>query len=193
MIKSVEFKVDWRTFKAGDRFEFTPGINLLVGDQGAGKSSLITLFKWALNDNKEFERIAHISVEGKIQLRLFDFEADNPRTRSYCQHAADVYMRFQAHGNCVLAILDVLGEEIDTVKAFVLDEPDMALSIRSINKLVGILKSTKHQVISSAHNPLLIQSFDNVLSIEHKKWMKSKEFIESQMTDGEEAQTDSKT
>jgi predicted ATPase len=193
MIKSVEFKVDWRTFKAGDRFEFVPGINLLVGDQGSGKSSLITLFKWALNNNKELKRVAHISVEGKIQLRLFDFEADNPRIKSRIDHMADVAMRYESHGNCVLALLGVLSDEVDFVKAFVMDEPDMALSIRSINKMVGILKSTKHQVIVSAHNPFLIQSFDNVLSIEHKKWMASKEFIESQMTDGEETQIDSET
>lgn len=64
-----------------------------------------------------------------------------------------------------------------------MDEPDMALSIRSIAKLVGKLRQAVQnncQVIAAVHNPLLINSFDEVFSVEHRRWMKSSQFVELQ-------------
>ena len=178
MIKTLRFKTDWRCFKADELFEFRPGVNLLVGDQGSGKSSLITIFKWTIQSRDEAKRLAEIKGD-QILLRIFDFEADNPRVRGYIKHAADVAMRFQAHGDCVLAVFDVIKDE-STRKAFILDEPDMALSVRSIYKVITTLQKTCHQVIAAVHNPLLIQAFPEVLSLEHRRWMASEEFLESQ-------------
>jgi predicted ATPase len=58
----------------------------------------------------------------------------------------------------------------------IIDEPDMSLSIRSIHKLHKILAKTK-QIICSVHNPLLVSYVEEVLSLEHSKWMSSQEFI----------------
>ena len=178
MIKSVKFRKDWRCFKEGELYEFRPGINLLVGDQGSGKSSLISIFKGAIQNRDEVRRVAEIKGD-QIELRIFDFEADNPRVKGHIEHVADVAMRFQAHGDCVLAVFDVIKDE-STKKAFVLDEPDMALSVRSVYRVIETLKKTCHQVLAAVHNPLLIQAFPEVLSLEHKKWMTSEEFLESQ-------------
>jgi recombinational DNA repair ATPase RecF len=41
MLTKIEFQRDYRCFKAGDCFDLKPGLNLLVGDQGSGKSSLL--------------------------------------------------------------------------------------------------------------------------------------------------------
>jgi len=179
MIKSIRFKKDWRCFKEGDLFEFNPGVNLLVGDQGTGKSSLLSLFRTSLYNESDFRKLVDLKCDGTVELRLFDFERDNPRTRGYVKFAADVYMRYQSHGNCVLALFDVLDEQADTKKCFILDEPDMALSIRSINKITAKLRATNHQVIAAVHNPFLIHAFQQVLSVEHKRWMTSEEFIAS--------------
>jgi predicted ATPase len=179
MIESIQFKTDWRCFKEGDLFEFEPGVNLLVGDQGTGKSSLLSLFRTSIYNEPDFKKLVDIKCDGTVELRLFDFERDNPRTRGYVKFAADVYMRYQSHGNCVLALFDVLDEQDDTRKCFILDEPDMALSIRSIGKIAAKLKATQHQVIAAVHNPFLIRAFPNVLSVEHKRRMLSEEFITS--------------
>lgn len=42
-IKSLTILEDWRSFKSGFKIIFHPGINLIVGDQGTGKSSLLHL------------------------------------------------------------------------------------------------------------------------------------------------------
>jgi predicted ATPase len=172
--------MDWRGFKEGDFFEFNPGVNLLVGDQGTGKSSILTLFRWATNMETELRRIADLKCEGLVELRIFDFERDSPRTRSHIKFAADVYMRYKSHGECVLALFDVLEEQSDTKKCFILDEPDMALSIRSVHKIIAKLQTTKHQIIAAVHNPLMIRAFPKVLSVEHKCWMLPDDFIATQ-------------
>ena len=52
MIKSITFKKDFRCFVKGDKFDFRSGINVLVGDQGSGKSTLIELIRSKLESNK---------------------------------------------------------------------------------------------------------------------------------------------
>ena len=42
-IKNCEIIADIVPFKTGEKFEFKPGINLLVGDQGCGKSTMINM------------------------------------------------------------------------------------------------------------------------------------------------------
>jgi len=64
-----------------------------------------------------------------------------------------------------------------------MDEPDIALSIRSCHKLVDMMKKFEkqgHQIIAAVQNPIVIESFPEVFSLEHKmKWMKSEDFIEN--------------
>jgi predicted ATPase len=180
MIKSVTFNCDWRCFKAGDFFEFKSGVNLLVGDQGTGKSSLIYLFSQAmrLNGVKETQRIASIESNfGKIC--LFDFEHDNPRIKGHIDSTYDIACKFKSHGQTILRILKEIDSPTENETTFILDEPDMALSIRSINKLIASFQNTKHQIIATAHNPFLIQAFPEVLSLEHKCWMGAQTFIAS--------------
>jgi predicted ATPase len=189
MIESLQLKEDWRCFQKDELFEFRPGVNLLVGDQGSGKSSILTFFQWAISNleshKKTLEQLANIKCQS-VELRFFDFEKQNPRTKSRIDHIADVALRWTSHGAAVLAIIDVLKEPSEKAKVFIMDEPDMALSVRSIHKIIITLQQTKHQVIAAVHNPFLIQAFPEVLSMEHRRWMPSEEFLESQKHDPSE-------
>ena len=177
MLEKLTLLANWRCFKAGREFIFRPGVNLLVGDQGSGKSSLLELLGMASRGDKQFDKLASIKA-GRIVIMFFDFEKHNPRTKSYFEHTSEVSLRFKSHGESCFAIFQVIEQPSDDPKLFIMDEPDMALSIRSIFKMVDILKKTKHQVVLAVHNPLLIQSFPEVLSVEHGRWMPSAEFIE---------------
>ena len=52
MLNTLKFKENWRCFKAGDTFDFRPGVNLLVGDQGCGKSSLLQAIAASVKSKK---------------------------------------------------------------------------------------------------------------------------------------------
>ena len=68
---------------------------------------------------------------------------------------------------------------MDKPTLLLIDEPDMALSIRSIYQLHQLLTEVPNQSICSAHNPLLIELVGEVLSVEHGRCMSSVEFIQS--------------
>ena len=169
----IIFKQDWRCFKKDQKFEFRKGINLLVGDQGTGKSSLLKL----IFESKKHQDIIKINCKEKFKTAFLDFEKQNPRTEKRIDTIFQIASIFSSHGETVNSILHSIKKlEEDIV---LMDEPDMALSIRSILKLVKLFKEleTNKTIITSAHNPYLIEPFD-VLSLEHRKWMSGKEFIE---------------
>lgn len=188
MLRTLDFIKDWRCFKMGDRFEFRPGVNLLVGDQGCGKSSLLkaihvggTKAKGLSGDKQP--RNSVLIEASPIKMYKFDFEKDNLRTQSYFGDNVQfqVASMWSSHGECTRAI--IIGVEEASEVLFLLDEPDVALSIRSCNQLVTTFKGAAErgcQILASVHSLAVIQQFVNVYSLEHRKWMTSVEFIETQ-------------
>lgn len=189
MIHFIGFTEDWRCFKADDAFFFRPGVNLLVGDQGCGKSSLFGAIQGA-GSAKPQSKFKHLKEKTEIdcdpcKVFMFDFEHENPRTMSYFGNDTlfQVGSMFKSHGECNVALVKSMHTS-DTCILLV-DEPDTALSIRSCKLLVQQFQSLADngsQVIAAVHNMAVIQAFDEVLSLEHRKWMSSAEFIASHLT-----------
>jgi ABC-type lipoprotein export system ATPase subunit len=172
MLKSIHFIKDYRTFLKGQSFTFKPGLNLLVGDQGSGKSTLLNLLA---NVDKE---VLEAETDGPTSTAFLDLERGNPRTKGRVEHGWQAAAIFSSHGETNKALVRSM-KRMNPDTLILVDEPDMALSIRSIYQLYELLSSLPNQIISSAHNPLLIELVGEVLSIEHNQWMSSKEFINS--------------
>jgi predicted ATPase len=188
MLEKLEFVEDWRCFKTGDAIDFRPGVNLLVGDQGSGKSSLlqaIAAVSKAKNYKFEHSLAKKVKVTSKaIKCGGFDFEKDNHRTQGYFDENIQAHMAlmFSSHGQGNLAILQTMTNFSDTL--LFLDEPDMALSIRSVSKLSKLFQEAATrgcQIVAAVHNPILIQAFTEVYSLERRAWVWSKEFVNSQL------------
>lgn len=190
IFEEMRFKKDHRCFKRGRKLVFRPGVNLLVGEQGTGKSSVIGLIKDLASEweSKRTKELISVTTQN-CRLVSFDFEKDSPRTKSYFDEGF-AQMQFQivsitkSHGQTVNELLRQLVVSLSKKrgeKALVLlDEPDMALSPRSAHQLARQLAEiTKkgHQVIAAVHNPIVIAAFAEVFSLEHKKWMKSEDFL----------------
>jgi len=172
MLKSITFTKKWRCFNPGDTFTFRLGVNLLVGDQGCGKSSLLNeIF------SQEYSKIQVFKASKSYK---FDFEKDNFRVKTECTNnvSIEVVSRFLSHGEANKVVFDNLRGVRDSI--IFQDEPDMALSIRSIYKLIRWfekLVEDGNQIVVAVHNPILINHFEEVLSLEHHQWMPSKDFI----------------
>ncbi len=193
MLKMVLILKPWRCFKGEEVIAFHPGVNLLVGDQGSGKSSLFQAIQlrgmkkpksWNLPQSDTVPVVIDYQGEA-IPVFAFDFEQDNYRTKSFFDGdiAFQVGAWRKSHGETVLAILGAL-ELADKPMMVLLDEPDMALSIQSCRRLARIFNHVADmggQVISTAHNPILILSYEDVYSVEHGKWMSSREYVDGQM------------
>lgn len=192
MLIGIVFHGSWRCFTEDTVIKFRPGVNLLVGDQGTGKSSLFQAIRacgmekaqsWNLPDTKSIP--AKIIYTGKlIRAFAFDFERDNFRTKTWFDGdiAFHVGALYRSHGEVVMAMIDS-WLTVDEPMIVLVDEPDMALSIRSCHKLVRAFQHVADnggQVIATAHNSIVIAGFEEVYSLEHSRWMPSCEFIETQ-------------
>lgn len=191
MLESVTFLEGSKDFRKGilrpgETIKFIPGLNLLVGDQGSGKSSLCALIgdkemrkKDAIYDYKTTDGLP-------VNVGYFDTEKKNPRILSYFDKAWGGYQvqaMFSSHGEAMKPILLSIGNISYSGLVLVVDEPESALSLRSIYKLIdsfNIAAEKGAQLIVATHHPTLIESVDTVFSLEHWKWMNPKEFLETQ-------------
>jgi len=194
IIHCISFISAFRVFKPGDLITFRPGVNLIVGEQGSGKSSMYKMlvdFVIGGETKSKFTKddaakICNVIPTGPCKVAVMDFEKGNPRILSYFNHD-DIQFQmsslFSSHGECVNGLIKTLQREKEEVPTtFIMDEPDMALSIRSIYKLIDtleILVANGHQLIANVHNPLLIASQPEVYDMAKREWMTSKKFIAS--------------
>lgn len=193
MLKTVLLLKPWRCFTGEEVIRFRPGVNLLVGNQGTGKSSLFEAIQ--LRGMKKPKSLhlppadtvpVVIDYQGDpIPVFAFDFERDNYRTKAFFEDDISFHVgaMHSSHGEMVLAMLQGL-ELIDKKMLVLFDEPDMALSIMSCRRLVRCFNHVADlggQVIATAHNPIVILSYEQVYSVEHDKWMGGREYIDLQM------------
>lgn len=141
-----------------DIFTFTPGVNVLVGNNGCGKSSLI---EFMTKNPKGIEVIAD-----PCQYRFFDFEKNNPRVLDPYQGNENLFVFNTAsrmgingsHGQLTKKIIKVIKKE-PTEYIYIMDEPEQGLDFNGINELVDILINYINkggQAIIATHSPKII-------------------------------------
>lgn len=195
-IQQIKINEDYNCLKSGLVIDAKP-ITLLVGDQGSGKSSLLTLLSQLSNKNtKAVELILNDdATKNGVETFYFDTEKNNPRLKDPNQYStpggkdkgigyqAAIMSRFRSHGE---VLKEFTVEPIKRAKncIVILDEPESALSIRNQYKLVkNILETSTNnnvQFLIATHCLPLIEAIETVYSMEHLTWMDSKEFIRRQ-------------
>lgn len=160
--------------------EIPPGVTMLVGENGSGKSTIIEALA-AIYPRKGFEnpfamvtgvgaseedsplrfhlraRLAHMASRAGFFLRAESMHAflaavdSSEKAFGY----GPAKMQHQSHGE---SFLDVLRQRFEDVGVYFLDEPEAALSFQSSLALVALLhtmRSEGSQVIVSTHSPIL--------------------------------------
>ena len=136
-----------------DIIHFKPGINLIIGENGCGKSSLFKLLTHPSEEEKEVCKVD--SIIGTYY--LFDFEKDNPRKSSSITTMPQITSRLMSHGESNKAIIQLMAKEESKNCMFFMDEPEQALDIKGIKMLLKIIKSSKAlQINIITHHPYLI-------------------------------------
>lgn len=177
-LKRIKLGSKFRCFKRGTTFEFVNDVTLLVGDQGCGKSTILSL----IQDGKKLCKDIAAEIVKPCKFSSFDCEKDNPRIRNYISDNSsamfEVLSRFSSHGETLLPILEHLKDVENTL--ILIDEPETALSITSQYKIVKILResvSRNCQVIVSTHSPILMEEFGTVFNVEKLKSENYKSYI----------------
>lgn len=192
--KKITFNEEFRCFKQGEVFEFKPGINLLVGDQGCGKSSMFhVIMKFGqYNIDAEYDESSNYTFldTESMNPRLKnsweahrEFKSKNEYEMAEFEHGRDSLIydyNYQSHGQIMLPL--ILAQKKIKGKTILIDEPEAGLSIRSQYKVLEHYKqlAEKNQLIIATHSLVLISEIGEVLSLEDKMWMTSDEFIYTQ-------------
>jgi predicted ATPase len=146
-----------------DKIHFEPGINIIIGPNGSGKSSI---FELLLNPSEENKKNCKVdSIVGTFF--KFDFEKDNPRKKSHFKSFANVISRFASHGQSNIKVIELIDSDKVENKMVFMDEPEQALDIYNMTKLVDILHRTKAaQINIITHHPFLILNDFHIIEIE---------------------------
>lgn len=146
--KESLYEIEYRyidVFKKGFAIEFNSGLNVIVGDNGCGKSTLFEIIGKKITNAWNLEVNVDMVTEGLSHENFFawDFEKDNPKfnkrmspnplttnSKEYNDKLLFVIGTNQeSHGETNIGCL----ESIMGLKGFllILDEPDSALSLVS--------------------------------------------------------------
>lgn len=156
--------------------EFREGLNVIVGENGSGKSSMLYFIR---NPDTTL-----YSVESEdCAFVFFDSEKDNPRTIDLSMsknYAYALSSHFWSHGEAAMPIIKSLKDIKDTV--IILDEPESGLSIKNQSKAFRIFNNKikdNCQTIIATHSYVFIKSVDEVFSMDNYSWMSSHEYLKS--------------
>jgi predicted ATPase len=193
MIYLEKIKVVKKTFPGSQvlrkKFEITCGdVNLFVGNQGCGKSTMLNLLQ---ENHSDIEIVlSQKAVSIGVKSYYFDSEKDNPRIRDINSFSNPdgtgrgggigfgIASRFKSHGE---TLEEMVIEPLLKAKNCVvlLDEPESGLSITNQFRLIEAMNtavSNGCQLFIATHCYPLIECFD-VISLEHRKQMKGVDFI----------------
>ncbi len=177
MITKIELLEKYRTLKP---FVMEPnlGVNLIVGENGSGKSSLLNIIK-------ENAPEVRLEIEGTINYYHFDTEKDNPRTQGTLPFNApgDVYAyhltsHFQSHGEVLFPILNLMRTFENRILFY--DEPESGVSINNqLKACTAIRKAVRNgcQLFIATHSYIFIKKFKKVFDLKTYQFVKSEDWL----------------
>ena len=146
--------------------EFKPGINLLIGPNGSGKTTIFDLMKNGKTEKFKNSQIDY-ECEGNGKFISHDFEKDNPRIKARIETTVDALYHFHSHGETTKTTISFLKNSKCKDSIVMLDEPEQALDLDGIKTLIQTLRDCKaSQIIVITHSPYLILQPDfNVVEL----------------------------
>jgi len=175
-LKSFTLEVPYRGISPFE-VKFHPGMNVIVGENGSGKSSLLHL----LNSEPD-KKLKRIEAD-KVQTRFLDTEKMNPRFQSVASSKNarfTVTSHFMSHGEAILPLLKAAIEFKDLI--LIIDEPEAGLSLTNQVKVLKIFEEVIErncQIVLTTHSYQIIRNVDEVFSMDIKEWIPSKQYLKS--------------
>jgi len=173
-----ELKEKYETIKPF-KCVFKTGLNVIVGENGSGKSTMLRLM---MGEKQEFFE-AKMVKGANMDCRFFDTEMDNPRRNSPDPNAKESYAYsisslFISHGEAMLPIITHCGTMNDIIILF--DEPESGISLLNQKKIMTAFRKAARnncQIIVATHSYVIINKVKEVFCLDINEWISSKEYL----------------
>jgi predicted ATPase len=180
-IKSLTLKKEFHNIQPF-KIEFRDGLNVIVGENGAGKSSLLSLLT---DTDHRYKDLISIDYEPGATFRFLDTEKHNPRIKSDCSNspniAFEVGSHFMSHGETILPL--VLASKQFKKIALIVDEPESGISLKNQKKIFDNLQdisiNNDCQVILTTHSYVIMKNTPIVFNMTTKQWITSEKYLTS--------------
>lgn len=176
-VTHLEFNKDFRIFKAGQRFDFDPYLNVIIGDNGSGKSSLIGCIRELFPKTRW--TVSEISIDKGV-LSNQPFEGEECQ---YIDLSSDLLREQHTHFDSKYSSLQIkcmdkssgqaaflqLGVQLEdhTSEVVIIDEPERGLSQAKQMVLAYLIKKNieshpERQFFVITHSYELMQALETL-------------------------------
>jgi energy-coupling factor transporter ATP-binding protein EcfA2 len=164
-----------KLFSKGQNISIKKGINILVGDNGCGKSQLIHILK---KTGLFSDKTIHVDME-KANPTISRPDPENGPLHGYTIDEINTQFMWAAesHGETREGVLlSVISLDFDML---ILDEPEQGLSLKNQKKYINALKALGKDVIIITHSKVFIEEVEEVFDVEKMEWINSKEYLKN--------------
>lgn len=196
LIQTIRFNTAFRSYAAGHEISLTDRVTVLVGDNGAGKSSLLGLLRGKFRTHWTPSQLAGRDCEAAISLdppapedepvTYIDIATDHMGTRTeFDEVNFDIQVALMGKSSGQASLLQVSSMMRDTkARLHLIDEPERGLSPSKQWVLAALLRELTlerpdDQFIVSTHSPQIMRALsDDVLFLPAGQKMALDDYLE---------------
>jgi len=201
MIKITMLK-NYRTLKENEVFILDKNINLIVGDNGTGKSTLLSLLRSELIRNnklktgilymknviKNHQEICKIEGFDNYE-KFYDFDTETDSGKGLAMSDMNLFLETdglavgqKSSGEGQLYQMAKLVKHISKTSnnLILIDELDRGWSISNRRKFINVLNKfikKDDMLLIVSHNEFLLNHVDSVLDMGRKEWIRPQEYF----------------
>lgn len=179
-------------FEKGLKIEFKPGLNIIIGDNGTGKSVLMDMvLKYLVKEQTYSVDVIDFDIQTPCKFLAMDFVNDrtvksedlNPESDDFMMHSMNFLEdRQSSNGENTKKVLNKIDpNNIEDNTIYMFDEPETGLSIIAQIDLRKMLLelSKNNQIIVITHSKFVAECVEQIYDFDKFEWIETTEYFEN--------------